>query len=74
MTEYLSKVLLSTVVPEIQTCKGGCDVITPLSFIISIDSNLKSGLILSGNFDGFKEILFQVNKAVLALSYCENNR
>ena len=28
-------------------------------------SNLKSGLILSGNFDGFKEILVQVNKAVL---------
>ena len=27
---------------------------------------LKSGLILSGNFDGFKEILVQVNKAVLA--------
>ena len=26
---------------------------------------LKSGLILSGNFDGFKEILVQVNEAVL---------
>ena len=30
-------VLLATVVPEILTRKGGCDVITPLSFIISID-------------------------------------
>ena len=30
-------VLLSTVVPEILTRKGGCDVINPLSFIISID-------------------------------------
>ena len=28
---------------------------------------LKSGLILSRNFDGFKEILVQVNKAVLGL-------
>ena len=26
---------------------------------------LKSGLILSGNFDGFKEVQVQVNKAVL---------
>ena len=30
-------VLLSTVVPEILRLKGGCDVIAPLSFIISID-------------------------------------
>ena len=30
-------VLLATVVPEILTRLGGCDVITPLSFIISID-------------------------------------
>ena len=30
-------VLLATVVPEILTRKGGCDVISPLSFIISID-------------------------------------
>ena len=29
----------------------------------SLKESVKSGLILYGNFDGFKEILVQVNKA-----------
>ena len=36
--------------------------------IIEIYSNLMRGLILSGNFNSFKEILVQVNKAVLGMS------
>ena len=36
-------------------------------------SNLKSGLTLSGNFDSFKEILVQVNKAVLGFNTSIHN-
>ena len=41
---------------------------------LQIYLNLESGLILSGNFDSFKEILVQINKAVIGLIFTSSSK